>query len=270
MANEMELYLNTLHKLYQAAYGIDFPAGIEDDVPPVPVEGPYFHITNISGTDGTITIMKSGSQNFKLNLYYSKDQTEWTEIGLFGYDGYSIPVKAGEIVYFRGNNLYFHNSNGNGYQFMCDVAHNVAGCILTLIYENLETMELVTTLPQDCFGNLFQGNTTLVSAKDLNIGNVTQIGASALTNIFSGCTSLKEGMDIHQIETIGNLGLRWMYNGCTALEKAYSASIWRSDAYDNWMRGVTGNGVIYKPSSVTDMPTNSTYGIPSGWTAINY
>ena len=52
---------------------------------------------------------------------------------------------------------------------------------------------------------------------------------------------------------------------------APNVSTWVTSAtvYTNWLYGVAATGIVHKPSGLT-IPTDTTSGVPTGWTTQDY
>ena len=61
-----------------------------------------------------------------------------------------------------------------------------------------------------------------------------------------------------------------MYSNCSNLEEiiAPNISIWDTNKFTNWVKGVAANGTFYKPKGL-EIPTGNN-GIPTGWVVKEY
>ena len=100
-------------------------------------------------------------------------------------------------------------------------------------------------LPSDttvsCYESMFQDCTSLTTAPELLAINVN---SASYVNLFNGCSSLT-------------------YIKCLA-ESATDSSY--SDGFVDWVDGVASSGTFVKSSNNTEWETDSSSGIPEGWT----
>lgn len=172
-----------------------------------------FRMTNISDQTGNFSVTKTGSPTAR-NMEYSTDGVTWT-----AYDFTNLPtveVPAGGNIYLRGNNSSgFNRDSSNIYNLTIDVNHNIGGNICSLIDKT--NPENVTTLSDFCFYGLFQNNTHLVSAGNMNFGNVNIIKNYNFRQIFKNCTSLTTPPDMSSVTSVVSNGCESMFYGCTSL-----------------------------------------------------
>ena len=121
-------------------------------------------------------------------------------------------------------------------------------------------------LEGSCYANMFSGCTSLETAPASLPAEALEWGCYA--NMFSGCTSLKAAPEL-PAKTLAIYCYTNMFSGCTNLnEVTVKAENVANYAFDDWLEGVAASGMIHKRSSLT-LPTDSSSGIPSGWTAVN-
>ena len=178
-----------------------------------PVVVDYFYIENTYSGSNTITINtidQSPIANHATSLQYSKDQSTWTTITLSGTN--TILMNSGEKVYFRNNNGYFNCIDFKTI-FSCNKKHKVGGNINTLLnYQNLSGV----TLSEDCFLELFNGNTTLRNAYNLTLPSMI-LAPSCYVNMFYNCTNLTSPPRILPATTLTSGCYNEMFSGCTSL-----------------------------------------------------
>lgn len=124
------------------------------------------------------------------------------------------------------------------------------------------------------YGNYMYSNcTSLTEVSDNN--NVNEI--NDCQNMYSGCTNLKTGMDLSKVKVIKKPMYSWMtngfcnmYNNCSKLEEiiAPNISVWDTNKFTDWVKGVAANGTFYKPKGL-EIPTGNN-GIPTGWVVKEY
>lgn len=120
---------------------------------------------------------------------------------------------------------------------------------------------------------MYSNCTSLTEVSDNN--NVNEI--NDCQNMYSGCTNLKTGMDLSKVKVIKKPMYSWitngfcnMYNNCSKLEEiiAPNISVWDTNKFTNWVKGVAANGTFYKPKGL-EIPTGNN-GIPTGWVVKEY
>ncbi len=151
-----------------------------------------------------------------------------------------------------------------------------------------------TTLAKSCYSWMFYGCTSLESAPALPAGGLTYV---CYYEMFRGCTKLTTAPEL-PAETLAQQCYKGMFYGCTGLTTApvlpaktlakqcykemfYGCSRINAvtvkateitDTYDNcfenWLYQAASSGIIHKRSTLV-LSTNSDYGIPSGWTAVD-
>lgn len=261
----------------------------------------YFYMENIAGQAVPFGIFKFGTPA-STDLSYSFDKVTWTDI----HDGGTITsVPNGAKVYFRsstgfnlGNNGFYYikasdSGSSQGYDF------NVGGHIATLFdYTNVES---TTAIPDygcycmfgtsnngnglvhadiDFFGIKTLGNHSLermfFSSKKMvtvpDLSGVETVGDSSCTEMFYNCTSLTVPADLSGMSTVQTSSVfTYMYYGCSSLTEAIAPNIssWNTNVFNNWLNNTAATGVVRKPAGLT-IPTDSTSGVPTGWTTENY
>ena len=120
-----------------------------------------------------------------------------------------------------------------------------------------------TTLANDCYRDMFSGCTSLVQAPELP---ATQLTEYCYRDMFSGCTSLVQAPEL-PATTLVRACYYAMFSGCTKLNyiKCLATDTSATICTNNWVAGVSATGDFYTPSA-TIWETNSTSGIPTGWT----
>ena len=136
-----------------------------------------------------------------------------------------------------------------------------------------KVMDLSNILKIDNGGGMYKNCTSLTEVSDNN--NVNEINDCQY--MYSGCTNLKTGMDLSKVKVIKKPMYSWitngfcnMYNNCSKLEEiiAPNISVWDTNKFTDWVKGVAANGTFYKPKGL-EIPTGNN-GIPTGWTVKEY
>lgn len=99
---------------------------------------------------------------------------------------------------------------------------------------------------------------------------VSSVGDHGLNYTFRGCTALAEA-DFSGITSANLQGIYGTFEGATSLNKVYAPNVsaWDTNVFYNWLRNVASTGVIHKPRNLT-IPTDTTSGVPTGWTTQDY
>lgn len=245
----------------------------------------YFRITNVDMTAGTLTI--NGSNNLGCNIEYSTDGVNWTTADPNA--PFSLTVASGANVYMRGT-----NSNLNGKTINMNANHTVGGNVYSLL-DKATYASRTTSVGTSEFQNLFKNNTHLISAADMNFGNVVSVGQSAYWGMFSGCTSLTSAPELPATSlnqhcyremfnnctsltsapelpatTLASNCYYIIFNGCRALQsiKCLATDISANNCTMSWVYDVSATGTFYKSANMSDW-TTGVNGIPSGWTVID-
>ena len=151
-------------------------------------------------------------------IEYSKNGGEWTSItSNTGSSAPSIPVDAGDIVKFRGDNAAYSAGSSKYCSFGSstpDLRFNAYGNIMSLVestdFKNLETFAI-----QSAFTGLFSGCTSLVEADELLLPAET-LASCCYNSMFQGCTSLAQAPALPAI-TLASKCYYSMFVGCKSL-----------------------------------------------------
>ena len=136
-----------------------------------------------------------------------------------------------------------------------------------------KVMDLSNILKIDNGRGMYKNCTSLTEVSDNN--NINEI--NTCQDMYSGCTNLKTGMDLSKVKVIKKPMYSWitngfcnMYNNCSKLEEiiAPNISVWDTNKFTNWVKGVAANGTFYKPKGL-EIPTGNN-GIPTGWAVKEY
>lgn len=290
MANEMDLYLNTVHQLYKTAYGIDFPAGIEEDVPPTPTSRHLCFTANYANSTIGMEHYGSNQTTTKPTIYISIDGINFTE-----WDYTTITLaNIGDKVWMYGDNpdgIGSYTSNVMNYsKFTISGLISASGDTTTLIidegtedltgklhcfyslFEGCTSLSVppelpATALASSCYRNMFYGCTSLTTAPVLP---ATTLADNCYASMFYGCTSLTTAPEL-PATILPDFCYSQMFKGCTLLNAvtclATNISGYNCTVY--WLRDTSEIGTFTKSAAMNDWPTGEN-GIPAGWTVINY
>lgn len=241
MDNPMNMYLNTLHQLYNAAYGIEFPAGIEEDVPPTPTNKYLCFTANTANSTIGMTHYGTNATTTQPTIYISTDGRNFSE---WDYSTITL-VNQGDKVWMYGDNPNGLTYNSTIYSvqnyssFTMTGSIGAYGDVTTLI-----TAQGTTDLSEAsyCFYKLFYGCTSLTTTPELPatvlssfcyeymFGGCTSITVApelpatiaedgCYSNMFRECTSLTTAPEL-PATTAGNYCYQGMFYGCTSLTTA--------------------------------------------------
>ena len=175
----------------------------------------YFTITNITDTDGVITLLKSGNTTNDIILRTKTIGGDWTtDVTYSATTTFTIPAN-GYVMFSGQNNPNWATDNNNRWQFSANVKHDVSGELCTLV-----SAGTITTVSE--FVSLFRNDVNLVNASGLTI-NANTLTSWCLGHAFNGCTSLVSTPAL-TATTLGSYCYRGMFWGCTSLTTAPALS----------------------------------------------
>ena len=120
-----------------------------------------------------------------------------------------------------------------------------------------------TALNEICYTSMFENCTSLTQAPELP---ATILSDGCYMSMFFGCKSLTKAPELPATELVGRC-YREMFYGCSSLNiiKCLATDALASICTEKWLTSVSSTGDFYTPSA-TIWETNSTSGIPTGWT----
>lgn len=180
----------------------------------------YFRLTNVDTVTGSISFANMSGKNIE----YSTDGVNWTTLSIPSNTAVTIDnVAPGTNVYLRGTNSALSSSSSDTKHITADFNHNIGGNIVSLLDKtNYATVTSITN--QYAFNCLFYNDTKLISAGEVNFGNVTRLGSYVLAYLFKGCTALTTPPDLTSVQTLDQSALAVSFSGCTALTSAPNLS----------------------------------------------
>lgn len=118
-----------------------------------------------------------------------------------------------------------------------------------------------------CCKGMFHGCTSLTAAPALP---VTKLENYCYENMFYGCTSLATAPTLPATKLEDCCYINMFY-GCSSLSSVtcLATDISASNCTADWLNGVSASGTFTKAAGMTDWPTDSASGIPSGWTVVD-
>lgn len=225
----------------------------------------YFYIKNETMNSGIISYNES-SWLSTVNLEYSFDKVNWIRFN----GGFYLP--ADSYVYFRNTSGTFCTSEYSyGGFWIRDMSISLGGDVRTLF--NYTDVDSVTAIPAYGFKKPFSINEgEIIDISNLSFRGITSIGDYGLSEAFSqNWFTITKGVDLRDVTTIGGYALEQMYAYNSNLTEVYAPNVstWDTNKARIWLSSVAPTGVVYKPSTL-DIPTNTSSGIPSGWTTQDY
>ena len=187
------LEYNTLSAI-RGENGISLKPGV---LPPTPSYPTPFYIEDVSGSDNTIYVQKSGDSAPTLTIEKSLDGTTWETMGETTTEGISAIIPANSKLYLRCDTDSWCTSGYYKYRNYFNITGNcnVGGNIMSLLYgSNFTGSE--TTFPSES-DNIFYGlfyrssvpSNQIIDASEL-ILPATTLTQSCYAGMFNNCTKL--------------------------------------------------------------------------------
>ena len=222
----------------------------------------YFYIKNETMSEGQLDFNSSWLST--VNLEYSFDKVNWRRID------YNVYIPADGYMYLRNTSGTFCTSEYT--QVLYPYGNiSLGGDIRTLF--NYIDVDSVTAIPKYGFYNPFsmQGDAKITDITNLSFRGITEIGNYGLQDAFSFDYIGTKGIDLRDVTTLGESALSSLYSNNFNLKEVYAPNVsaWDTNKTQWWLSSVAPTGVVYKPSTLT-IPTNNESGIPSGWTTQDY
>lgn len=212
----------------------------------------------------TFTPLEDTTFTFSTNaLQYSTDNgITWTTLEA---DTATPTITTGNKILWKQTGLTPSSSEGIG-TFSATGNFEAFGNIMSLYYGDDFIGQVDLTGKTYAFLKLFSGNTKLINAKNL-ILPATTLADRCYEEMFMDCTSLTTAPEL-PATTLASECYVNMFSGCSSLNyiKCLATDISASDCTSGWVSGVASTGTFVKDASMTYWQTDSTDGIPSGWT----
>lgn len=190
------------------------------------------------------------------NLQYSLNNGAWVD-----YDTTNLPTitlpNAGDKITFRGNNDYFYEKLSTAIvdiQFVLNGKWKASGDVTYLLSYDGN----VDTLQDNCFRQIFNNQSALVSASELVIPS-TVYGKNSCDRMFA-YTDIVE-TPVIQATTINDEGCKQMFLGCSKLVKACELPCTdiKKGAYDGMFQLCTVLTEICSVLPMLEVPENAYY-----------
>lgn len=209
-------------------------------VPPTPEPNDYLTFVILGNGNIVWGIRGNVSASAEAKtIQYQKNGGEWSSITATE-QGATIPVQAGDVVKFKGNNSYYSFESGRwANSFSGSTAlFNLTGNIMSLLYG--DNYQSATTIEvEDALASLFLGCSGLISAENLVLP-ATVLTERCYGHMFRDCTSLTTPPAL-PATTLAMSCYHTMFNGCTSLTTApvISATMLAQDCYIGMFKDCT-------------------------------
>ena len=230
----------------------------------------YFTITNEYDGENTIK-MGANTSAANTTIYYSTDKgSTWNSKSITAPNDVNIiTLRSGESVCLLHNGALGGTQSNSEYyvKIKSTAKFSVSGNVASLT-AGVHFLDNNLTAPDYAFLDLFDGNTNIISAENLELSIYTTLGARTFQEMFAGCRNLVVGPTIPDITPTTNT-YNSLFFGCTSLNYIkVKLRTWNDASFYGWVSLVPNTGTFVKPSGTT-IPSGTTYGIPSGWTVVN-
>lgn len=208
----------------------------------------YFYVEDISGSDNKLSIVKDNADAPTIEVFYSTDQNNWTSMGRTDTTAITATIPVNGKLYLKAVTDSWSGTSFRYNSITATENHNVGGNIMSLLCgDGFEGKNTFPTSSSHNFRCLFNGNTTLVNAKDLILLPTT------LTNycyslMFANCTSLTTA-PVLPATTLADSCYENMFRSCASLTTApvLPATTLTNSCYDAMFKGC---------SSLTSVPSD--------------
>lgn len=175
----------------------------------------YFYMKNVSNSIGHFSVIKMNGGPWH-NAEYSLDGANWESYDLTTLP--SIDVNPNSNIYIRGDGAFMHQSYGWRYKLTMDVDYIIGGNIYSLV-DKSGFATRTTSLANRELSTVFEDDTHLIGAADLNFGNVTTLNNECYSGMFNGCANLTTAPEL-PATTLAQHCYDYMFQGCTSLTTA--------------------------------------------------
>ena len=179
----------------------------------------YFYVEDISGSNNTLSIVKSNANAPTIEVFKSTDRTNWSSMGTTDTTAITATVPANSKLYLKA--VADRWGTGDSYYNTISMVSyfNVGGNTMSLLYgDNFENQTTFPTANNNIFPKLFK-NTQVVSAADLELPATTLVDY-CYYSMFIDCTTLTTAPVTLPATTLVNYCYQYMFQGCTALTTA--------------------------------------------------
>jgi hypothetical protein len=128
----------------------------------------------------------------------------------------------------------------------------------------------VTSIEYASFNYCFTQCSSLTIPPDFS--KITGAKFTSFNSCFYKCIKLTTAPDFSNITSLeGGSTFLSCFKGCSSLNLVTAPNIttWDNNYFTDWLVNVASSGVVRKPAKLT-IPTDSTSGVPTGWTTENY
>lgn len=190
-------------------------------------------------TNGSVSIIKTGSLVTSQKLMYSENKVDWTDMNWGSGNGFNMIV--GHKYYIKGTfNYYFSESSTKYIYFETTGTFNTSGDISSLKNFN-------TSLGNYQFFSLFKNNTGMLTCPKMSTLYVPYQWCCAY--MFSGCTSLTTLPELNG-KSLGSGCYAYMFNGCSNIKLSTSKTSTYNKSYRIPTSGTASKvaGAQYEPT----------------------
>lgn len=169
----------------------------------------YFRITNRTSSDGTISLLKSGTTH-NIVLRYRTNGGAWSSDATYSSDS-TFTLPANGYVEFDGpNNPYFNDSSDKFWRFDVNVQYDVSGDLFSLVSAR-------TVTHTDEFRYVLRSQQNLINASGLTmVADVLQ--SWCFGHAFNGCTNMLTAPVVQKDTTVlADYAYRGTFFGCSSL-----------------------------------------------------
>lgn len=192
--------------------------GGQGPVPPGPDYTEPFYVENITNSDETLSIKRSGNSAPTINIEISYDRINWEAFGSTSTTtALSAVIHPGEKLYIRSSAYKWGGDYGNYGNVITGVS-KVGGNIMSLLYGVDFSGEEKTLRSSETFGMLFAHNSNLIDASNLLLPAERALD-HCYRNMFYDCGALTAAPTL-PATSVGIQSYNSMFSKCGALTVA--------------------------------------------------
>ena len=223
----------------------------------------WFYFEDATGSDNTLSLVKSDAVSPNVTLEYSYDGTTWSIWGTTSTTPLTLTIPANSIVYLRGTNASFGNEYA--YNMFSSTGNVRCGGVISSLLTRTEEPLLNLTGHDGAFYGMFREMTTLLNAPSLPATTLTY---HCYYDMFYNCSSLTSAPEL-PATTLATGCYSHMFYGCSNLNEIHcnAVDISANNCTNKWVSNVSATGTFYRNSNNNNWITGE-YGIPSGWTVV--
>jgi len=223
----------------------------------------YFYVEDVSGSDNTLSIVKTDSSAPTIEVFKSTDTVSWTSMGNTDTTAITATIPANGKLYLKATATNWASSIDFYTNISTTGNFNIGGNIMSLLYgDNFESGNLIDGTNNYAFTGLFT-TTNVVNANNLILPTGT--ARSCYNFMFRYCYLL-ETTPILPATILARFSCRAMFYDCSRVNSVitYASNISAVDCTAGWLYNVAATGDFYNLGGAT-YPSGVS-GIPEGWT----